>query len=189
MKPGTYTQVLYQNELKVAETTVTVSAGATTSKSIASTWTTPANTIFQIGTWDGQPFGFRNADKFLRMHPSDSRMSNWGPLTYTVGSSALTDFPMAIFRDQNSPLTIKFTVPASQTGAATLRIGTTLSYDNGRPGVTVNGVDLPAAAAPTKIDSRGVTRGAYRGYGNIYTYSVTNLVAGSNTVCPLIVYI
>lgn len=110
-------------------------------------------------------------------------MTNWGPLTYTVGSSALTDFPMALFRDQNAPLTIKFNVPASQAGAATLRIGTTLAYDNGRPGVTVNGVGLTAAGAPVKIDSRGVTRGAYRGWGDIYTYAITNLVAGSNTVC------
>lgn len=181
MKPGTYTQVLYQDELKVAETSVTVSAGSTASKSIASTWTTPANTIFQIGDWDGQPFGFRNADKFLRMHPSDSRMSSWGPITYTVGSSALTDFPMAIFKGLND-VTIRFNVPASQVGAATLRIGTTLSFTGGRPSVNVNGVALGAPAAPVKIDSRGVTRGAYRGYGEIYTFALTNLVSGTNTI-------
>jgi rhamnogalacturonan endolyase len=183
MKPGTYTMVLYQDELKVAESSVTVSAGSTTSKSITSTWTTPANTIFQIGDWDGQPFGFRNADKFLRMHPSDSRMSSWGPLTYTVGSSVVSDFPMALFRDQNSPVTIKFNVPASQAGSgATLRVGTTLSFEGGRPGVTVNGVGLTNPAAPVKIDSRGVTRGAYRGWGDIYTWTVNNLVAGPNTI-------
>lgn len=67
------------------------------------------------------------------MHPSDSRMSNWGPLTYTVGSSSLSDFPMALFKSVNDPLTIKFTATADQTGAATLRIGTTLAFAGGRP--------------------------------------------------------
>ena len=60
-------------------------------------------------------------------------MSDWGPLTYTVGSSELSDFPMAIFKAVNNPVTIKFTASSSQTGAATLRIGTTLSFAGGRP--------------------------------------------------------
>ena len=55
MKPGTYTQTLYQNELAVATRSVTVSAGATaTGQNIASTWSTPT-AIFRIGTWDGAP--------------------------------------------------------------------------------------------------------------------------------------
>lgn len=64
-------------------------------------------------------------------------MSSWGPLTYTVGSSALTDFPMAVFKSVNNPVTIKFTATSAQTGAATLRIGTTLSFAGGRPQATV----------------------------------------------------
>jgi len=185
MKPGTYTQVLYQGEFKVASTSVSVTSGTTVTKSIASTWAAPATTLFQIGDWDGKPTGFRNADKQARMHPSDSRMSSWGPLTYTVGSSPLTDFPMAIFKGLNDPSTIKFTLTAAQaSGAATLRIGTTLAFANGRPTVTVNGKAGTTPPAPVAIDSRGVTRGAYRGYGEIYNFPVAagGLVTGANTI-------
>lgn len=84
-----------------------------------------------------RPNGFRNAANQLRMHPSDKRMSSWSPGTYTVGSSEVSDFPMALFKSVNSPLTIKFTASSSQTGAATLRIGTTLSFASGRPEVKV----------------------------------------------------
>ncbi|KAF1949167.1 polysaccharide lyase family 4 protein [Byssothecium circinans] len=184
MKPGTYTQVLYQTEFKVASSSVSVSAGKATTANIAAT-TESKTTLFKIGEWDGQPTGFRNADKFLRMHPSDSRMSSWGPLTYTVGSSSLTDVPMAIFKSVNSPFTIKFTLTAAQaSGAATLRVGTTLSFAGARPSVSVNGYSPADPAAPTKIDSRGVTRGAYRGFGEVYNFAVPSgkLVSGSNTI-------
>ena len=30
---------------------------------------------------------------------SDTRMSNWGPITFTVGSSSASSFPMAQFKD------------------------------------------------------------------------------------------
>lgn len=182
MKPGTYTQVLYQTEYKVASTSVTVSKGSTTTKDIASTLTSHT-TLWQIGLLDGQPTGFRNADKFLRMHPSDSRMSSWGPATYTVGSSSLTDFPMALFKSVNQPQTIVFTL-SSDPGAATLRIATTLSFAGARPQATVNGWTGAAPSAPTKIDSRGVTRGAYRGYGEVYDVSIPagTLKSGSNTI-------
>ncbi|CAI4213393.1 unnamed protein product [Parascedosporium putredinis] len=183
MKPGTYTMVLYQTEYKVATTSVTVSAGGIVSKNIASTLTTPATSLLKIGEFDGQPTGFRNADKFLRMHPSDSRMESWGPLTYTAGSSATKDFPMAIFKSVNNPTTVKFTL-SSAPGAATLRIATTLSFAGARPSVTVNSWSGATPAAPVKIDSRGVTRGAYRGYGEVYDFAVPSgiLVSGSNTI-------
>ncbi|KAF2199717.1 Rhamnogalacturonase B [Delitschia confertaspora ATCC 74209] len=183
MKPGTYTQVLYQGELKVGTSTVSISAGQTVTVNAAGSRAS-GNTIWQIGDWDGTPKGFRNADKQLRMHPSDSRMSSWGPLTYTVGSSSLDSVPMAIFKGINTPLTIKFTLSSSQVGAATLRIGTTLSFACARPQATVNSWSAAAPAAPTKIDSRGVTRGAYRGYGEIYDVKIPagTLVAGSNTI-------
>ncbi|KAL3419185.1 rhamnogalacturonase b [Phlyctema vagabunda] len=184
MKPGTYTQVLYQDELLVATSSVTVTAGATVTKNIASTWTT-GTTLFQIGDWDGQPTGFRNAANQLRMHPSDTRMASWGPLTYTVGTTALDGFPMAIWKGVNDPVTIKFTLTAAQaTGAATLRIGTTLAFAGGRPSVAVNGKSLTVPAAPTVVDSRGVTRGAYRGRGEIYNLAIASgsLVTGSNTI-------
>lgn len=89
-----------------------------------------------------RPTGFLNADKQLRMHPSDSRMSSWGPVTYTVGSSSVGSFPMALFKSVNSPVTIKFTATSAQTGAATLRIGTTLSFAGGRPQATVSALML-----------------------------------------------
>ncbi|KAK4187065.1 Rhamnogalacturonase B, N-terminal-domain-containing protein [Podospora australis] len=184
MKPGTYTMVLYQTEFKIATvSSVTVSAGQTRSQNIAGSFNTSRKTLFQIGEYDGQPTGFRNADKFLRMHPSDSRMSNWGPLTYTVGSSPLSDFPMAVFQSVNNPVTIRFNL-GSAPGAATLRIATTLSFAGSRPQVNVNGWSGPAPSAPAKIDSRGVTRGAYRGHGEVYTVNIPSgrLVAGSNTI-------
>jgi rhamnogalacturonan endolyase len=180
MKPGTYTQVLYQGEFKVKASIVSVTAGAVTTANIAAD-TEIKTSIWRIGDWDGQPKGFRNADKQLRMHPSDSRMVSWGPSTYTVGSSTLDSVPMAIVKD-NNPLTIKFT--GSYSGAATLRVGTTLAFAGCRPAVVVNAYSLAAAAAPTKIDSRGLTRGAYRGFGEVYNYAIpaSKLVSGSNTV-------
>lgn len=183
MKPGTYTMVLYQGEFKVATATgVSVSAGKTTSKSIASTLTS-RNSLWKIGEYDGQPTGFLNADKFLRMHPSDSRMTAWNPVTYTVGSSSLNQFPMALFQNVNNPVTIKFNLKSTP-GAATLRIATTLSFAGSRPQAKVNSWTGPAPSAPTKIDSRGVTRGAYRGYGEVYDVSIPSgtLVAGDNTI-------
>lgn len=89
MKPGTYTMVLYKNELAVGSQSVSVSAGKTTSSNIASTSDPAANTpTWIIGDFDGTPAGFLNADLIERMHPSDVRMHSWGPVTYTVGSSS-----------------------------------------------------------------------------------------------------
>ena len=183
MRPGTYTMALYQTEFKVAEASVTVTAGSTASKNIAS-GVAARNTIWSIGEWDGQPTGFRNADKQLRMHPSDKRMLSWGPLTYTVGTSKLTDVPMALWKGVNDPFTIKFTLSATQAGAATLRIGTTLSFAGARPQAKINNYNAAAPAAPVKIDSRGVTRGAYRGNGEVYDVKIPagTLVTGANTI-------
>ncbi|KAF2738498.1 Rhamnogalacturonase B [Polyplosphaeria fusca] len=184
MKPGTYTQVLYQGELKVASSSVSVTAGRTATANMAAA-TQARSTIWQIGDWDSTPKGFLNADKQLRMHPSDSRMSSWGPLTYTVGSSALSSVPMALFKAVNVPLKINFVLSAAQaSGAATLRVGTTLAFAGARPNVRVNSWSGPTPAAPTKIDSRGVTRGAYRGFGEVYDFNMPagTLVVGSNTV-------
>jgi rhamnogalacturonan endolyase len=105
-------------------------------------------------------------------------------LTYTVGSSSLDSIPMAIWKGYN-PLTIKVTLTAAQaTGAATFRIGTTLSFAGGRPYITVGSWTSTTPAAPTKIDSRGVTRGAYRGFGEVYDLAIPagTLVTGSNTI-------
>lgn len=183
MKAGTYTMVLYRDEFEVARKSVTVGAGSTVSSSIASTeaTTTPA---WRIGEFNGRPTGFRNADLQEHMHPSDTRMNSWGPLTYTVGSSPLSDFPMAQIKDVNNPTTIKFTLTSAQTGAATLRIGTTLGFEGGRPQVTVNGWLGPAPGPSLDLNSRGFTRGTYRGVNAMYTVSIPagTLVAGTNTI-------
>jgi rhamnogalacturonan endolyase len=94
--------------------------------------------------------------------PSDSRMSSWGPVTYTVGTSSDSSFPMAAFKSVG-PVTIKFTLTAAQGGARTLVIGTTLAFAGGRPVVTVNSWTSATPSAPSVPNSRGVTRGTYRG--------------------------
>lgn len=53
MKPGTYTMVYYQGEYAVATSSVTVTAGSTTTKNISGSVKT-GTTIFKIGVWDGQ---------------------------------------------------------------------------------------------------------------------------------------
>ncbi|KAI1076868.1 polysaccharide lyase family 4 protein [Whalleya microplaca] len=183
MKPGTYTQILYQGEYKVATATgVSVTKGKTTTKDIAST-EAKRTSIWKIGDYDGQPTGFLNADKFLRMHPSDSRMTAWKPVTFTVGTSKDADFPMALFQTVNNPVTIKFNLD-SDPGETTLRIATTLSFNAGRPQAKINSFQGAAPASPTKIDSRGVTRGAYRGHGEVYDVTIPKgtLKAGENTL-------
>ena len=118
--------------------------------------------IWQIGEFDGTPAGFKNANKIETMHPSDSRMGSWSGITYTVGTSAVGDFPMAIFKAVG-PVAVKFSLAAGQTGARTLKIATTNAFAGGRPTVTVNGWSSSTPAAPSQPDSRGVTRGTWRG--------------------------
>ena len=77
-----------------------MTAGGTTSANVAADVETKTS-MWRIGEWDGQPTGFRNADKQLRMHPSDTRMESWAPLTYTVGSSTLDSVPMGKFLCEN----------------------------------------------------------------------------------------
>lgn len=183
MKPGTYTMKLYQTELEVASQSVEVSAGSTTTSDIASTLEAPATSLWTIGSCDGQPTGFLNADKQLRMHPSDARMSDWGPTDFVVGDADASAFPMALFQAVNSGQNITFTLDDASSDA-TLRIRTTLAFASGRPQVTVNSWSGDIPAAPTKIDSRGVTRGAYRGYGEAYEFDIpsSELVAGQNSI-------
>ncbi|KAJ3534468.1 hypothetical protein NM208_g7523 [Fusarium decemcellulare] len=91
---------------------------------------------------------------------------------------------MALFKTVNNPVTIKFNLGSAISSSATLRIGTTLAFASGRPQVVVNGGFTKAFDAPTKVDSRGVTRGAYRGRGEVYDAVIPagNLKAGSNTI-------
>ncbi|KAJ7050002.1 polysaccharide lyase family 4 protein [Mycena amicta] len=180
MKPGTYTMTLYEVELAVGTASVTVSAGGTLTANIASSLSLPT-TIWSLGDYDGTPRGFLNADKIETMHPSDSRMSSWGPVTFTVGS-AVNLLPMAIFQAIGA-LTIRSTLTSAQIGARTLSIATTLAFAGARPVVTVGSFTSATPAIPTQPDSRGVTRGTWRGNNILYTYAIPSgaLVVGTNT--------
>ncbi|CAE6468255.1 unnamed protein product, partial [Rhizoctonia solani] len=204
VRPGTYTATLYKKELVVATGSMAVSAGKSSSLSLTSTESLPT-LIWRIGVPDGTPSGFLNADsesfivglravadeetEIETMHPTDSRMSSWGPVTYTIDSSSASVFPMVQFIAVNNPTTIKWTATSSQIGARTLRIRTTSSYNGGRPTIQANSWTSSTPAAPTKIDSRGVTRGTWRGLNQLYEYSIPSgtLVAGSNTITITIV--
>ncbi|KAL6230479.1 hypothetical protein BDW75DRAFT_244793 [Aspergillus navahoensis] len=187
---GSYTLALYQDELLAATTTLSVTAESTATVSISATnpiITADRTTIFQIGTYDGTPAGLRNAENQLRMHPSDARMEDWNPTPFVVDTNSDSDFPMALFKDVNNNFEIQFTleeVPDTDTDTVTIRIATTLSFAGGRPQITLNDDECAAPEAPSKIDSRGVTRGAYRGYGEVYTceFEVGSLVSGQNSV-------
>jgi len=184
MKPGTYTQTLYQDELGVATRTVTVNAGATTTgQNITSTLPAPT-ALFRIGDWNGTPAGFLNSANLTSMHPSDARMRNWGPVTFTVGSSAVGDFPAYQWKGVNNPTTVRFTLGASQLTARTVRIGLTAAYAGGRPQITVNRWTSAAPASSTQPSSRSLTIGTYRGNNALFTYSVpaSAFVAGANTM-------
>jgi rhamnogalacturonan endolyase len=185
MKPGQYVQTLYQDELAVATRNVTVTAGTTaTGQNIHSAWVTPASPVFRVGTWTGAPTNFRNWPNLTSMHPSDTRMASWGPVTYTVGSSSAGDFPAYQWKEINNPTTVRFTVSASQIAARTVRIGITAAYAGGRPQITVNGWTSPAPSASSQPNSRSMTIGTYRGNNTLYTYNVpaSAFVAGTNTM-------
>ncbi|TFK73605.1 polysaccharide lyase family 4 protein [Pluteus cervinus] len=183
IKPGTYTVTIYQGEIEAGTGSVTVSAGRTSTVSLNSNLSRPS-TIWSIGTVDGTPTGFLNADKIQTMHPSDSRMSNWGPVTYTIGSNSASSFPMAQFKAVNNPTTIRWSASSSQIGARTLRIRTTEAFAGGRPQVQVNNWTSSAPPAPPAVDSRGVTRGTWRGLNQVYDFAIPSgtLVSGTNTI-------
>ncbi|KAI0756084.1 polysaccharide lyase family 4 protein [Daedaleopsis nitida] len=184
MKPGTYTQTLYKGELAVGTTSVTVTVGQTVTANIADTHVDDSTSyIWKIGEFDGTPSGFKNANKIETMHPSDTRMGSWSGITYTVGASAASDFPMAIFKAVG-PVGVHFNLTSSQIGARTVKIATTLAFAGGRPTIVVNGWSSSTPAVPNQPDSRGVTRGTWRGNNIEYTYAVPSgtLVAGSNTM-------
>ncbi|KAF9873399.1 rhamnogalacturonase B [Colletotrichum karsti] len=182
MKPGTYTMKLYRNEFPIAQDNVTVAAGEKVAKDIASTESKPS-AIWRIGEFDGKPMELKNGDKIERMHPSDVRMESWGG-THTVGKSSAKEFPMALFAKAGGVATVNFNLAADQLDGVVLRVGTTLSFKGGRPNAKINDWQASDPGAPTLIDSRGVTRGAYRGFGDVYTWDVpaSALKDGANTL-------
>ncbi|KAI2465043.1 polysaccharide lyase family 4 protein [Annulohypoxylon bovei var. microspora] len=182
MKPGTYTMKLYKGEYEVAKDTVAVTAGGDATKNIASAEPDPS-VVWRIGDFDGRPQELKNVDKIERMHPSDARMGSWGG-TFTVGQSSPGDFPMALFSKSGGTAKVNFDLAANQVQDLTLRVGTTLSFKGGRPSVVIGSWTGKDPGAPKLIDSRGVTRGAYRGYGEVYNWTIpaTALKSGQNTL-------
>ncbi|KAI0888536.1 polysaccharide lyase family 4 protein [Annulohypoxylon maeteangense] len=182
MKPGTYTMKLYKGEYEVAKDTVTVTAGKDATKNIASAEPS-TSVVWRIGEFDGRPQELKNGDKIERMHPSDVRMGSWGG-TFTVGKSSASDFPMALFSKSGGTAKVNFDLTADQVRDLVLRVGTTLSFKGGRPSVAIGSWTGKDPGAPKLIDSRGVTRGAYRGYGEVYSWTVpaSALKSGQNTL-------
>ncbi|MFB7245806.1 rhamnogalacturonase B precursor [Streptomyces populi] len=175
--PGTYTLTVFKGELAVHTTSVTVTAGATTTLNTITVASSndPANAsaIWRIGTWDGTPSGFKNADLMTYAHPSDVRAAAWTG-NVVIGSGGETaSFPAYIWKDVNSGLLVHFRLTAAQAAAAhTLRIGVTTAYANGRPQVTVNDWVSSVPSPPAQPSTRSLTVGSYRGNNNTFTYSV-----------------
>ncbi|MFE4963333.1 rhamnogalacturonan lyase B N-terminal domain-containing protein [Streptomyces sp. NPDC056660] len=176
--PGTYTLTVFKGELAVYTTSVTVTAGGTTT---LNTITVPssndpgnASAIWRINNWDGTPGGFKNADLMTYAHPSDVRAASWTG-NVVIGSGTETSaFPCYLWKDVNSGITVYFRLTAAQAAAAhTLRIGVTTAYANGRPQVVVNDTWTSAVPSPpTQPSTRSLTVGSYRGNNYTFTYSV-----------------
>ncbi|MEU1032068.1 rhamnogalacturonan lyase B N-terminal domain-containing protein [Streptomyces mirabilis] len=176
--PGSYTLTVFKGELAVYTSSVTVTAGGTTTlNSIAipsSNDPSNAGAIWRIGTWDGTPSGFKNADLMTYAHPSDVRAASWTG-NVVVGSGTETSaFPCYLWKDVNSGIIVYFRLTAAQAAAAhTLRIGVTTAYANGRPQIVVNDTWTSAVPSPpTQPSTRSLTVGSYRGNNYTFTYSV-----------------
>jgi len=184
---GTYTINLYKAELLVAQGSVEVTAGTTIVQSIAATSDIleSRTTIFQIGEYDGQPFEFKNGNNFLRMHPTDTRMDPWTYDTYVVGTNVVGDMPMALFAGTTnmSSQAISFETSAAITVNTTFRVASTLTIRGARPQLYVNDYECEDTGGETSISSKGLTHGAYRGFGKVWTCTIPagTIVKGTNT--------
>ncbi|TCR22715.1 rhamnogalacturonan lyase B N-terminal domain-containing protein [Streptomyces sp. BK205] len=205
--PGTYTLTVFKSELAVHTTSVTVTAGGTTTlNSIAipsSNDPSNASAIWRINDWTGTPSGFKNADLMTYAHPSDVRAAAWTGNVVIGSGSETSAFPCYLWKDVNSGLLVYFKLTAAQAAAAhTLRIGVTTAYANGRPQVVVNDTWTSAIPSPpTQPSTRSLTNGSYRGNNHTFTYSVPasawrtdtgqyntlkiNIVSGSGTTAYL----
>ncbi|CAM3366895.1 rhamnogalacturonase B [Pseudomonas floridensis] len=184
IRPGHYRLTLYQNELEVARGTTDILAGSVTHAALHAEW--PAGRVkWQIGLPDGTPLGFRNAQLLQSAHPSDSRMASWATGIYTVGTSAPDDFPAAQWRDINSPTRIDFVLGNNEVRDYRLRVLISLAQADGRPQLSVNHnwcADVPAAS--DQPDSRGISRGTYRGNNALFEFNIpaSALHAGTNSL-------
>ena len=188
--PGTYTQTLYDVELAVARRNVSVVTGKTVTADIAAMLGIPP-AIFRIGTWDGTPCEFLNAGRIAEHHPGDSCMKPFVNGNFVVGRSKDSEWPLAEWRGVNNEQRISFTLTAEQAKTPlTLRIGITLTYNDGRPWIEVNAGASHAwkSALPEPSNqprhSRGITRGTYRGNNDLSPYDIPSAVLheGTNTI-------
>ncbi|MBT2424060.1 rhamnogalacturonase B precursor [Streptomyces sp. ISL-22] len=175
--PGTYTLTVHKGELAVHTTSVTVTAGGTTTLNTIAVPSSndPGNAtaIWRIGDWNGTPSGFKNADLMTYAHPSDVRAASWTG-NVVIGNNETASFPCYLWKDVNSGILVYFRLTAAQAAAAhTLRIGVTTAYANGRPQVTVNDAWTSAIPSPpAQPNTRSLTNGSYRGNNHTFTYSV-----------------
>lgn len=184
VRPGQYRMTLYQRELEVAQSTVQVKAGSTAQTTLQARPPT-GEVKWQIGVPDGTPMGFRNAGLLSSAHPSDTRMAPWAPATYTVGSSHLDAFPAAQWRDINSTTRIEFVLAANEVHDYHLRVFLSLAQAGGRPQVSVNQHwTAPAPPASNQPNSRGITRGTYRGNNTVFEVNIpaSALRPGTNSL-------
>ncbi|WP_031075876.1 rhamnogalacturonan lyase B N-terminal domain-containing protein [Streptomyces sp. NRRL WC-3742] len=188
MLPGDYTWTVYQGELAVRTGTVTVQPGSTTA--LHTITLTPADdpgrapAIWRIGSWDGTPAGFRNADLVTHAHPSDVRADPWTG-DFTVGRSTDADFPAYQWRDVNDGRRITFDLTEEQAAhPRTLNIGITTAFLNGRPRIQLNDWTSPVPAPHPEPSTRSLTVGSYRGNNHTYTFTVpaSALRPGTNTL-------
>ena len=184
VRPGHYQITLYDNELEVAQYSADIRAGSNT-HAVLLARTLPGQVKWQIGLPDGTPSGFRNAHLIVSAHPSDHRMAPWKVADYDVGTSTESDFPAVQWRDINMPTRIRFRLHNNEVHNYTLRIFITLAQFGGRPQVSVNqnwNANVPAASI--QPDSRGITRGTYRGNNILYDITIPGsaLHPGANTV-------
>ena len=187
MLPGDYTMTVYKGELAVQTLPVTVTANASYAlKPVAITADPDATPAYwRIGTWDGTPLEFTNADRMTFMHPSDVRMSSWLVGPYVTGMSTPgANWPAVQWRDVNNGLQVRFTLRRGQnTAPLRLRVGISADYNGARPQVTVNSWTSAIPAAPPKV-SRNVTVGTYRGINRTYSFDIpaSQLVVGTNVL-------
>jgi hypothetical protein len=107
-----------------------------------------------------------------------------------VGATPDSNWPLEQWKDVNNNNQITFNLSSAQAGTPlTLRIGISLAQFGGRPQITVNSGQTNAWASSlpspsSQPNSRGITRGTWRGNETIFTYNIPTsaLVAGNNTI-------
>jgi len=186
MIPGEYKIDIFKNELSVFNSLISVNPGDIVDFGDINIDSDPsmADCLWRIGEWDGSPKEFVNGDKINIMHPSDVRMTAWGPTEYCIGTSLPDkDFFSYQWVDINSNIKISFNIESDELKDYRLRIGITTSSQGGRPEVNLNGLVIKSGAS-MQPKTRNITVGTYRGNNVMYTFDIPskNLVIGNNNI-------